>query len=98
MMRNSINSGITLLLVVIGFLVFTMLNNQLFSGIRLDLTESNLYTLSEGSLDIVSTIDEPINLYFFFSDSASRELTGLRAYAKQVQDLLEEYELKAGVV
>ena len=94
-MRNSINSGITLLLVVIGFLVFTMLNNQLFSGIRLDLTESNLYTLSEGSLDIVSTIDEPINLYFFFSDSASRELTGLRAYAKQVQDLLEEYELKA---
>ncbi len=94
-MRNSINSGIALLLVVIGFLVFTMLNNQLFSGIRLDLTESNLYTLSEGSLDIVSTIDEPINLYFFFSDSASRELTGLRAYAKQVQDLLEEYELKA---
>ncbi len=89
------NSGIGLVLLAIGFLVFTVLNNQLFSGFRLDLTEGKLYTLSDGSREIIATIDEPINLYFFFSENSSRDLTGLRAYAKQVQDLLREYELAA---
>ncbi len=92
---KKLNSGIGLLLLSVGFLVFTMLNNQIFSGLRLDLTEGNLYTLSDGTREILSTIEEPINLYFFFSDAASRDLTGLRAYAKQVQDLLQEYELAA---
>ncbi|HIL96590.1 MAG TPA: ABC transporter, partial [Pseudomonadales bacterium] len=92
---KKLNSGIGLLLLSVGFLVFTMLNNQVFSGLRLDLTEGKLYTLSDGSREILSTIEEPINLYFFFSDAASRDLTGLRAYAKQVQDLLHEYELAA---
>ena len=95
MNMKKLNSGIGLVLLSVGFLVFTMLNNQVFSGLRLDLTEGNLYTLSDGSREILSTIEEPINLYFFFSDAASRDLTGLRAYAKQVQDLLQEYELAA---
>ena len=85
------NLGIGLLVGV--FFVFTMFNNTVLSGIRLDLTENKLFTLSEGSREIVSQIDEPINLYFFFSDAASRDLTSLRAYAKQVQALLEEYAL-----
>ena len=95
MEKKNLSSGIVLGLIAIGFLVFTMLNNQFFSSVRLDLTEGNLYTLSAGSEEILSTIDEPINLYYFFSESASKDLTGLRAYAKQVRDLLLEYELAA---
>ena len=95
MNRNTINSGLGLALVGLAFLVFTLLNNQLFSGVRLDLTENNLFTLSDGSKAIVNKIDEPINLYFFFSEASSRDLTGLRAYAKQVEELLVEYEVAA---
>ena len=69
----------------IAFLAFTLLNNLLFSGARLDLTENSIYTLSDGSRAIVDKIDEPINLYFFFSDSTSTELTAVRSYAKRVQ-------------
>ena len=78
-------------LTAIALLAFTLLNNQLFSAIRLDLTEDSLYTLSDGSIEIIHKIEAPIQLYFFFSDTSSRHLTSLRAYAKQVQALLQEY-------
>ena len=83
-------------LLVAAFIVFTMMNNTLFSNIRLDLTENGLFTLSNGSREIVQSIKEPINLYFFFSDKAGQDLTALRAYAVRVQELLQEYVLAAG--
>ncbi|MBV1877453.1 MAG: Gldg family protein [Pseudomonadales bacterium] len=95
MKQNNWNSIIGLGLVALGFLTFILLNNQLFSSARLDLTENGLYTLSDGSEQILAKIDEPINLHFFFSAASSKELTGLRAYARQVEELLLEYELAA---
>ena len=89
-------SNLGLAFLALAFLAFTLLNNLLFSGARLDLTENSVYTLSDGSRAIVDKIDEPINLYFFFSDSTSTELTAVRGYAKRVQELLEEYALYGG--
>ncbi len=84
-----------LLGLVIAFGLFTIVNQSLLGGIRLDLTENGLYTLSEGTREVIADIDEPINFYFFFSESASRDLTPLRGYAAQVEALLREYELEA---
>jgi len=78
--------------IVAGFFIFSLANNTLFSGF-LDLTENKLYTLSDGSREIINSIESPIDLYFFFSENVSKNLTGLRAYAKQVDALLTEYEL-----
>jgi len=72
-----------------------LLNNLWFSGIRVDLTENKLFTLAAGTREIVEDIDEPINLYFFFSEKASEDLTTLRAYANRVRELLQEYALLA---
>ncbi len=91
-----LNSTISLLFLATGFVVFVYLNNLLFSGLRLDMTDNQLYTLSEGTEKILSEIDEPLNLYFFFSEKASEDLTSLRAYARRVQEMLEEYQLEAG--
>ena len=44
----------------------------------LDLTENNLYTLGEGTRDVLDGIQEPINLYFFFSNEATEQLPTLR--------------------
>ena len=93
---KSLVSNFGLLLLAAAFLAFTLLNNLMFSGARLDLTENSIYTLSDGSRSIVDKVDEPINLYFFFSDTASTELTAVRSYAKRVQELLEEYALYGG--
>jgi ABC-type uncharacterized transport system involved in gliding motility auxiliary subunit len=96
MMNKKFYSGTGLVLLFVAFLVFTFLNNSLFSKFRLDLTENNLYTLSSGSNEIIDSIDEPVNLHFFFSEKSSENLTSLRAYAVRVRELLEEYELKSG--
>ena len=90
------NTVVSLSLLVVGFLAFTFVNNMMLGGARLDLTENNLYTLSDGTKEIIDGIDEPVNLYFFFSEKVSEDLTSLRAYAKRVQDMLEEYKLAGG--
>ena len=95
MMKKKYYSGLGLCLLALGFLMFTLLNNVLFGGWRLDLTGNNLYTLSDGSREILESIDEPVNLYFFFSEKSSEDLTSLRVYATRVREMLEEYELAA---
>ena len=96
-MKKKYYSGLGLCLLALGFLMFTLLNNVLFGGWRLDLTGNNLYTLSDGSREILESIDEPVNLYFFFSEKSSEDLTSLRVYATRVREMLEEYELAANV-
>jgi len=86
-----------MLVVIFGiFFAFTMLNNALFSSARIDLTENKLYTLTLGTRDLIAEIDEPIKFRFFFSQRASEDLTALRAYARRVQELLEEYQALSG--
>ena len=94
-MSRLYSAPIKLSLVAVGFLLLTMISQQFFSSARIDLSQGGMYTLSEGTQNIVSSIDEPLTLSLFFSDTVSRDLTGLRAYATQVKDLLRECELAA---
>ena len=82
---------VTLLLLVAGFVAAVMVTNVLFRGARLDLTENGLYTLADGTRNILSNIEEPINFYFFFSDEATADIPGLRTYAVRVRETLEEF-------
>ncbi|HKI73075.1 MAG TPA: Gldg family protein, partial [Pseudomonadales bacterium] len=90
-MNKKIYSGTGLILLAIAFLVFTLFNNLVLSGVKLDLTQGHLYTLSKGTKNILDSIDEPINLYLFFSNKTSRDLAGLRAYQQRVKELLDQY-------
>lgn len=72
------------------FIGATILITLVFRGARLDLTESKLYSLAPGTEKIVSSLAEPVNLYFFFSQDASEQQPQLRAYAQRVRELLEE--------
>ncbi len=81
----------TLVLVAVAFIAAVMVSNQLFRGLRLDLTENNLYTLSDGTRRILGNIDEPINLYFFYSDQATAGAPSLRDYANRVREMLTEF-------
>lgn len=82
----------SLALLAFLFITLVVLNNQLLGKYRADLTENAVYSLSEGSKAVLDELDEPVTLYFFFSDTASKGMTSLRNYANRVQSLLEEYE------
>ncbi len=72
------------------FIGVTVLINFVLRGARLDLTESNLYSIAPGTERILESLQEPVNLYFFFSQDASSQSPQIRAYAQRVRELLEE--------
>ena len=84
-----------LALLAVGFLAFMALDARLFGRIRLDLTENQMYTVSPGTREIIAGIKEPIDLYLFFSDRATRDVAALRTHAQRVRELLQEYALLA---
>ncbi|BBA32068.1 ABC-type uncharacterized transport system [Methylocaldum marinum] len=91
----------TLGLLAVLFVALVLLSNTLFRGTRLDLTENSLYTLSEGTRNILGKLDEPIHLSLYFSDKATAEsnrpdVRSLRLYFERVRELLEEMESRAG--
>ena len=91
-MKHKLTFSVNLFLISVVFIALVFINNQLLSSARLDLTENQVYSLSQGSKQVLKEIEEPINLYFFFSDKASKNMTSLRNYANRVESLLSEYE------
>jgi len=94
-MKKLIYSGAGLLLIALAFLAFNLVAGLAFTDARLDLTEQKLYTISDGTKTILSELDEPINLYFFYSDKSAKNLVALRNYAKRVEEMLKAYERAA---
>ena len=85
----------SLLLLALAFIAAIIVSNQLFGGWRIDLTENRLYTLSDGTKQILENLDEPINLYFYYSDRASEDVPTIRSYANRVREMLDEFRRAA---
>ncbi|MTI63402.1 Gldg family protein [Methylophaga sp.] len=91
-MNKQLLSTTGLLLAIILFIAFNIVVNGNFKSARVDLTEDNLYTLSEGSLNVLESIEEPVTLRFYYTDKTAQALPSLKAYAQRVQELLQEYQ------
>lgn len=82
-------SGTGLAGLAVSLLVAVGLISSLPS-LRIDLTEDALYSLADGTRNIVTTLEEPIELLFFYSETASEDQPQIRSYATRVQELLNE--------
>jgi ABC-type uncharacterized transport system involved in gliding motility auxiliary subunit len=91
-MNKQLLSTTGLVLAIILFLSFNIVTNGNLKSSRIDLTEDQLYTLSEGSLNIIEALDEQLTLRFYYSEQVAQELPSLKAYAQRVQELLAEYQ------
>lgn len=94
-MKRMLYSTSGLLLIALLFLAFNLVTGLLLTGIRLDLTQNKLYSISAGTRQILAELKQPLDLYFYFSDSGSKELVPMRGYAQRVQELLKVYEREA---
>ena len=88
--------ALSLVLLGLVFVAAVTANNSLLTGLRIDLTRDNLYTVSPGTRNVLASIVEPINVYLFFSDTESADIAPLRNYANRVREMLEELEGAAG--
>ena len=89
MNQKSLFSSFGLVVIAVSLLIGVLLISFLPS-LRIDLTEDNLYTLSDGTRNIVSNLQQPIELMFFYSDSAIEDVPQIRSYGNRVQELLQE--------
>ncbi len=83
---------------VIAVLAIIVAVNALLNNFRarLDLTEKNLYTLSDGTRQIIDELDSTVTLKFFFNRANPEVPIFIKNYANHVEDLLKEYEIVSG--
>ncbi len=86
----------SVLVAILVFLVLNLIGQQILSKYRIDLTEHGLYTLSQGTEDILARLDEPIQLNFFVSRSELLQTPGLNTYIGRIEEFLNEYARLSG--
>jgi len=89
MMKNKLFSATGLVFVGL-FLLVSVAVISLVPRMRMDLTADNLYTLADGTRNIVSGLEKPVELMFFYSEDATEDVPQLRTYGTRVQELLRE--------
>ena len=86
--------GVVLILVISICAVFVV--HRLSRGASVDLTENNLYTLSQGSRNIIRKLNQPIDLKLYYARTAAlsgpEQIRHYNNYFRYVRDLLREYE------
>ncbi len=89
------SGGVAGILILLAILIAV---NVIVSNLRarVDLTEENLYTLSDGTRNVLKQLDRKVTLKLFFSSSDPAVPVQLKSYADQVMDLLQEYRKAAG--
>ena len=86
---NFLFSRIGLLAISVGLVISVLVISSLPS-VRIDLTQDDLYSLSPGTKNIVSNLQGPLEIMFFYSQSATEDTPQIRTYANRVQELLRE--------
>ncbi len=89
-------TGTTLLVLALLFVATVVLTGVIFRGARLDLTSNQLYTLADGTRSVVSRLEEPVQLTFYFSEQTAGSIPQLKTYALRVRELLEEIAASSG--
>jgi len=88
MNKPTLGAG-SLALVGLLFIGIILLANTLLRGAQIDLTRDRLFTLSDGTKNILRELKEPVNVYLFFSDSTATPIPDLKNYGTRVRELLE---------
>ncbi len=80
-----------LALAVILYLAVNIYSGAAFRNAQLDLTSGKLYSLSDGTLKVLSELKEPVTLRYFVSRDLLDASPGLGTYSSRVRELVERY-------
>ena len=92
--RLMTTTGVVLALVLL--FAVNILAGRILGSARIDLTENRLFTLSEGTRNVLAGLAEPVTLRFYLSQRELERAPGIGGYADRVRALLEEYRRLAG--
>lgn len=89
MKNKALFSPAGLALIGVALLIAVVIISSL-PRLRIDLTQDDLYSLSDGTRQVLSDLDRPIELTFFYSEESIGQMPQVRAYGNRVQELLQE--------
>lgn len=99
-MNTTLRTVLAVFLIGLITLCATLSGSKLVGRARVDLTENQLYTLSDGTRSILGKLNQPIHLKLYFSRVAAMKgpemIRFWNNYYLFVRDLLEEYANVAG--
>ena len=80
-----------LVVAAVLFVAINVVAGNTLRSVRWDMTEDKLYTLSDGTRNILADLEDPITLRFYFSKSLVEDIPQLQMYAQRIEEMLEEY-------
>jgi ABC-type uncharacterized transport system involved in gliding motility auxiliary subunit len=89
--KRGLSAALALLLAAILAVGVNMLADRTLSRARIDLTENRLYTLSDGTRQVLQGLQDPVTLRVFYSRRLGAAIPVYGAYAERVRAMLEEY-------
>ncbi len=81
--------SLSVALLLIGLILVNYLASRL--PFRADATAEHIYTLSEGTKSLLSKIEDPVVLDYYFSRSASGVPIQYKNYAERIREMLRQY-------
>ena len=73
------------------FFAINVLAQAGLRGVRMDLTEEKLFTLSDGARAVAEKLEEPVKLSYFLSRAGTDQYPTLKSYGTRVREVLEEF-------
>ncbi len=95
-MQRNVQAPLALVLTAILFLAVNILSNATLYSARFDLTQDSLFTLSQGTRNVLGKLTEPVRLQFFYSERLAKDVPGAQTYGQRVRDMLKEFEANSG--
>ncbi|MFC7693623.1 GldG family protein [Paeniroseomonas aquatica] len=84
-------SALGLLAAAVLAIGINMVADRVLTRARIDLTSQRLYTLSDGTRQVLGGLTDPVTLRLFYSKRLGAEIPMYGAYADRVREMLAEY-------
>lgn len=80
------------LMLVLGFMGFNLLANNLTRGTQIDFSEDNLYTLNKNTVSVLQNLTEPVTAKLYYSTILEQRNPTMRQMFDKIRQLLAQYK------
>jgi ABC-type uncharacterized transport system involved in gliding motility auxiliary subunit len=88
---NNRGGALAIGMAAVGLFVALNLGASALTGVRVDLTQDKLFTLSEGTRNILKSLNRPVTLKLYYSRQLGEAAPPFGLHAIRVRDILKEF-------
>ena len=90
-LNKNVFTKLSIILSLVCFFAINIISNNSLKNFTIDVTSSKLYSVSDGTKNLISNLKEPIHLRLFMSSNLVKLAPQLSTYANRVESVLNAY-------